>query len=321
MSTDTPLVGDGGAGKGYICTDLIARLSRGDAMPDGSRNPFGGVPRSSIILESEDAADYTLKPRLEQQGADTSKVYFLEVKNDETFDFSRHLSELEAHVSAHSDLAFIMISAVNDFLPPGVKTGVDNEVRRLVLAPLMGFLQRTGLASLGIHHIGKATDRGAHHRTLDSVAYYNKPRLMLGAIVTDRQDGGDTVGELGGLKSNLGPVAPDLGYVIDANGLRWTGPTGNRMKELFEREFKAHKGPSKLSQAEDFLAEMLGGGPVDRTEVERKVSRAGFSGATLRRARENLGIMTVTTHGGPGGGSTSQWQLPERRAQALIHPK
>jgi hypothetical protein len=54
FSEPTLLVGAGGVGKGMLTADLIARVTRGDAMPDGSRSsmPAGNV---ITVLPEDDA--------------------------------------------------------------------------------------------------------------------------------------------------------------------------------------------------------------------------------------------------------------------------
>lgn len=332
----TPLVGDGGVGKGTIFADIAARLSRGDVMPDGAPNPFGGVPKASIILESEDSPENVLSPRLAQQNADMSRVYFLTVKDHGSFNLGTHLAELEEQITANPDIVFLAISAVNDFLPAGMKTGMDSEVRAKVLNPLTAMVTRTHIAACAIHHIGKQGERAAHHRTLDSVAYYNKPRLMLGAVAGRESDGAPTFGELGGLKNNLGPIAPCVGYRIDAMGLTWTGVTGNMMKDLFDqgtapttvmpvdqalsalpagapgmaaRRAQAlglkGKFQSRYMDGEALIYSMLSTGPEDKTKVVQALHGIGIGDRLIKTLQTDIDIKTIVTNG------KASWSLPK----------
>src|SRR4051794_16930794 len=65
------LDGDPGDGKSTMLTDLSARLSVGGAFPDGHQSPR---PRSVVLLSAEDAADDTIRPRLDAAGADPTRV-------------------------------------------------------------------------------------------------------------------------------------------------------------------------------------------------------------------------------------------------------
>jgi hypothetical protein len=75
----TMLDGDPGTGKSLFMTQVAARLSRGHPLPDQQGKPtlaMGG-PQATLILSSEDGLEDTLKPRLDQAGADTGKVHAL----------------------------------------------------------------------------------------------------------------------------------------------------------------------------------------------------------------------------------------------------
>src|SRR6266852_1649453 len=56
----TVVDGDPGLGKSTLLLDLAARVSRMDAMPDGSRGRYGEV----LLMIAEDSLEDTVKPRL-----------------------------------------------------------------------------------------------------------------------------------------------------------------------------------------------------------------------------------------------------------------
>src|SRR5438105_13300949 len=68
------LDGDPGLGKSLLALDLCARLSTGRPFPDGQPGP--GVA-NSIVLNAEDSAEDTIRPRLEALGADPERVFVL----------------------------------------------------------------------------------------------------------------------------------------------------------------------------------------------------------------------------------------------------
>jgi putative DNA primase/helicase len=65
------LDGDPGLGKSLVTLDLCARLSTGRPFPDGSCCPGVG---NSIVLNGEDGAEDTIRPRLQALGADLERV-------------------------------------------------------------------------------------------------------------------------------------------------------------------------------------------------------------------------------------------------------
>src|SRR5262249_29966634 len=60
------LVGDPDQGKTLVAFDLAARVTEGAVWPDGMPNTHG--PRDVLVLSAEDAADYTIRPRIEAAG-------------------------------------------------------------------------------------------------------------------------------------------------------------------------------------------------------------------------------------------------------------
>ena len=58
--------GDGGMGKTTAALAIAAAVSRGDALPNG----ISSAPAAVIVQNAEDSYTRTIKPRLENYGAD-----------------------------------------------------------------------------------------------------------------------------------------------------------------------------------------------------------------------------------------------------------
>src|SRR5262245_54802866 len=65
------LDGDPEMGKSLVTLDLIARLSRGGPMPDGTTMAHLGT---SILLSVEDSTGDTVRPRAEAAGVDLTRL-------------------------------------------------------------------------------------------------------------------------------------------------------------------------------------------------------------------------------------------------------
>src|SRR5262249_30538187 len=73
------LDGDPGIGKSLLMTQVAANLSKGHPLPDQEGHPTfatGGL-HVTVMLSTEDGLADTLKPRLEDAGADCSKIKVL----------------------------------------------------------------------------------------------------------------------------------------------------------------------------------------------------------------------------------------------------
>jgi hypothetical protein len=75
----TMLDGDPGIGKSLLMTQLAASLSRGNPLPDQEGRPTlpTGGGQTTLLLSSEDGLADTLKPRLEEAGANCEKIKVL----------------------------------------------------------------------------------------------------------------------------------------------------------------------------------------------------------------------------------------------------
>src|SRR4030088_854814 len=79
------LDGDPGLGKSLLALDLCARLSTGRPFPDGSPSPG---PANALVLNGEDGAEDTIRPRLQTLGADLDRVFVLD-RDDQAAGFLR----------------------------------------------------------------------------------------------------------------------------------------------------------------------------------------------------------------------------------------
>src|SRR5262249_26389086 len=143
------LDGDPGMAKSLLAIDLMARLSRGGPLPDGT--PVAR-PCTSILLSAEDDAADTIRPRAEAAGVDLGR---LEVPDfgDRVPQFPDDLSALEELiVDVGADL--VVIDPLFAFLPPRVAANLDQCVR-LALTPLANLASWTGCAILLLRHFTK----------------------------------------------------------------------------------------------------------------------------------------------------------------------
>jgi hypothetical protein len=68
---------------------------------------------------------------------------------------------------------------------------------------------------------------------------------------------------------------------------------------------------TKRSEAEDYLLDVLRDGPQPSVDITQAAARAGIRPATLRWAREHLGVVSLQQGGRFGGGKQCWlWRLP-----------
>jgi len=295
----TLLDGDPGVGKSLVTIDLAARLSRGDALPDGSRC---GRPHVALLMSGEDGAADTLRPRAEAAGADLDRVLTVSGGGGAAMRFPADLGTLESLVGERSaDL--VVIDPVTAFLPPHVASNTDQCVRG-VLGALAGVAARTGCAVLLVRHLRKAGGPKAIHRGLGSVGIIGAARA---GLLLATHPGDPDVRVLAVTKSNLARTPPALGLRLRGEGGRvgveWAGPLDTTADAL---GLPAVTPLRPRDRAGDWLLTALAGGPRRTTDLLAAAAEAGIPERTLNRAKADLGVKAHRAYIG-GRAADQQW--------------
>jgi hypothetical protein len=111
------------------------------------------------------------------------------------------------------------------------------------------------------------------------------------------------------MKSNLGCLAPSLGYIIDNSGaFSWTGPSALTPQEaMTDQPIGAGLPLRKL--AGDWLRQYLLDGERSQYNVENAAQSDGICVRTLRRAKFDLGVVSIKQ----GVSGAWLWSLPENQ--------
>ena len=154
------LDGDPDQGKSFVALDLCARLSTGRPMPDGSPGP-GVVP--SLILQSEDSAEDTTRPRLEALGADLDQVHtWRELYGGRGILLPTDLELLHGAL-VKTGARFVVLDPIMAFLDRSVLANSDQGVRG-ALAPMAHLLDHCSAAALMVRHLNKQGGTHAIYR-------------------------------------------------------------------------------------------------------------------------------------------------------------
>lgn len=288
----TLLDGDPGVGKSLLTIDLAARLSRGGAMPAGEP---AGRPHTVLLLNAEDPAADTTRPRAEAAGGDLERLHVVPLEDREApLHLPACLPDLHQLVARHrADL--LVIDPLMAFLPPHVSAGVDQCVRT-ALTPLARLAERTGCGVLLVRHLRK-DGGGAIRRGQGSMGIVGAARtgLLAGPHPAD-----PTLNVLAVSKSNVAGEVPSLGYriVSGANGLpvvQWARPVD------LTADAVGGKPPAKIparDRAGLWLSEQLASGPRPATAVYSAAAEAGIPERTLERAKAALRVQSHKVQAG-----------------------
>ena len=103
------LAGDGGTGKTTLALSLAAAVSQGGRLPDGTKSAQGNV----LFWTGEDALAEVLIPRLQEAGADMTRVFFVrdvgEGRERRAFDPATDVYALEQQARRIGGVALVVV--------------------------------------------------------------------------------------------------------------------------------------------------------------------------------------------------------------------
>jgi len=307
------LAGEGADGKSQIAIHLAAAYSTGGTL-------FGSKEhapcRDVIFCQAEDGLNDTVVPRLIAAGADLVRIKF--VKPSERF-LARDGKTSLIHPRSFQDIDYwqrllaLYPEAglfIADPIPAYIGRGVNdhrNADLRQVIDPFFDFMETKHITSLGITHVGKATDgRLPIHKILGSVAYANRARGAFGTGL----DADDPAGErrlFCHLKPFNAKIQPTLAYkiipctithdraMIETSRVMFQEGTDARTaaEVMSPDRGKRKEDKAKRAALADWLRETLADGPVDSDTVKEKAKSDGFGKNMLWEVKTEVGVRAI----------------------------
>lgn len=292
------LSGAPGSGKTWVALAIAAALSRGQepAAPSGSSCTS---PCTCLYASTGNGAAELLRPRFANLEGDPARLILLR-------------GALAAGSAQSAALSLRDIPVLEDALE-------RTHARLLIIDAVHSFL---GAAGHRANDSGRTFDNLArlaeNHRCCILLVRHLRKRgrglvpVELSAAVRTEFLAGSSPdaparAALVQVKSNLGCLAPSLGYFIDHTGsFSWTGPSKLAPEELMsDRPIGAGLPLRKL--AAGWLHDYLSDGQRSQYNVETAAQRDGICIRTLRRAKFDLGV--VSTKESISG--CWNWALPE----------
>jgi hypothetical protein len=307
-----------GTGKSQISVAIAATLTTGGEWPCGEgRAPLGSV----IILSAEDGAADTIVPRLIAAGADLTRVHIvssvseIDGKGRRAFNLQTDITLLERKISEIGDVVLVIVDPVSSYM--GKTDSHKNSEVRGVLEPLSDMADRTRTAILTITHFSKAgaaSSTKALHRFIGSIAFTGAPRAAF-AVIDDAENEGRKL--FLHAKNNLAAPPQGLAFRLEqtivadnivASRVAWDGePVIITANQALAAEAAGDDSRTARGDAEEFLRELLASGPVPQKEVKDAAEGAGLAWATVRRAKERLGVEAIRETETEFGKGTGRW--------------
>ncbi len=282
------LDGDPGRGKSLILYDLAARITAGKPLPDGQPTERAGA----IIVSAEDGAADTIVPRFIAAGGDRDGARI--IGNDEPFSIPEDLDRLERAIR-QTGASFAVIDPIMSFLSGSVNSNSDQDVRQ-ALQPLAAVADRTGAAIVMCRHLNKSTGGNTIYRGQGSIGFIG---IVRSGLIVGNHPERDDVFVLAGQKHNLSKPPDSIGYRIkdaapgdETAVIEYLGRSevsAQQMNAVPDDEGER----DRLTEAKEFLRDILRAGPVGSKQVKAEATEADISWRTVERAKSALKVQAV----------------------------
>lgn len=280
------LSADGGTGKTSFSCHLLAAISSGQPC---ILDPPGYVrqPQRVALLTTEDSIRKKLKKKLRLAGANMQNIIapdFLADKSGLLRGLKFGSNEIERFIR-HFRPALCVFDPVQGFIPASVNMSSRNAMRDC-LAPLVALGEEVGTCFLIICHTNKRKGASGRDRIADSADLWDISRSVLMMGYTESQG----IRYLSNEKNNYTSLQETVLFSINGDGqVQSEGRSWKRDRDFMAEAATASSAPKRDDCKEWVLAELdAAGGLISSEKLQNKAELAGFSFATLRRAKEEL---------------------------------
>ena len=274
------LQGDPGDGKSTMMLRLIAEISKGGTTPDG--RSFGR-PQKVIYQCSEDGVADTIKPRLEDCGANCQNIAFIneEVHSGLTLDderLRRAIKEFRPRL--------VVIDPIQAYLGCDSDLQIAGRARKL-MSRLGMWAATYDCAIVLIGHLNKREGTKGLYRSLGSIDVVAAARSVL---QVERHEANSDVRIVHQIKNSLAPTDSQIWFEINGStGFRWLQCDAqiSTPESITEEEPKFQ---NKMEKAAFWIKKLLKDGDVPSKEMYARLRDLGVGHKTVEETKKILGI-------------------------------
>lgn len=273
----TIIQGDPGDGKTTLVLNLAARLSKGLALDEQETETD---PIAVIYQTAEDGLADTVKPRLEEAGADCSRISVID-ESDKSLSMADERIE-EALIATKAKL--LILDPIQAYLGGGIDMNRANEARDMTKR-LGALAVKYKCAIVLIGHMNKASGNKAAYRGMGSIDFYAVARSVL---LVGRIEGEPNLRAMVQIKNNLAAFGNSKAFELSKSGFRWIGDY-----EITADEVLGGIAPkvNKQDRATDLLKELVKDRKmIPSNDIFEMAREENISKRTLENAKQSLGI-------------------------------
>lgn len=285
----TIVQGDPGEGKTSLILKLASELSLGRCFgEDELREPI-----NIIYQTAEDGLADTVKPRLEDSGADCKRIMVIDDSEDS---LSMNDVRIEAAIRT-TGAKLLILDPLQAYLGDKVDMNRANETRDITKR-LGTIAEKTGCAVVLIGHMNKGSGAKAAYRGIGSIDFFAIARSVL---LVARVPENPNIRALAQIKNNLEKEGSTVAFEIKDNIFNWIGEYDISIEELLSGFSQGNKSLKAESFLKDLLTEE---DSYPASEIFAKGKILGISKRTLENSKQELGIKSIRV------GTGWHWKLP-----------
>ncbi|WP_455684001.1 AAA family ATPase [Thomasclavelia sp.] len=269
----TIIQGDPGCGKTMFATYLIANISNGKAFDEEERI---NIPLVSLYQTGEDGLGDTIKPRLENLGANCKMVYSI---NEYKQSLSMNDIRIEEAIQ-NTNAKVIILDPIQAYLGAKVDMHRANEVRP-ILKHLGDVAERYNCAVILIGHMNKSATK-AQYRGIGSIDFLACARsvLTMGCLNDDKN-----IRVLVQTKNSLDVTGSPIAFrTSDDDCFEYIGEYNIDIDDLLS----GGSGNTKLEEAKAIIKQCLLDGNNESTHIIAKTKAVGIGERTTKQAKKQL---------------------------------
>lgn len=285
----TIVKGNPGEGKTSLILKLASELSLGRCFgEDELREPI-----NIIYQTAEDGLADTVKPRLEDSGADCKRIMVIDDSEDS---LSMNDVRIEAAIRT-TGAKLLILDPLQAYLGDKVDMNRANETRDITKR-LGTIAEKTGCAVVLIGHMNKGSGAKAAYRGIGSIDFFAIARSVL---LVARVPENPNIRALAQIKNNLEKEGSTVAFEIKDNIFNWIGEYDISIEELLSGFSQGNKSLKAESFLKDLLTEE---DSYPASEIFAKGKTLGISKRTLENSKQELGIKSIRV------GTGWHWKLP-----------